>query len=225
MTLTIVNQDKTTLSKGLIGKFIEDERIDVQKAESLALARQQVRAANRAAAVVIGPAFNQAAAQLQLIDLLDFPTGRFSRGLRGLDIHIYPRSIMPWSRDAIEQLLFYKTLYVLVPHTINRLTLIRAYVEANRPKGPVEMDRENPAAGNAFFLNLVPSTDAIYRTLVPSYAVMFAFFLINITAYSAVGDRSGCCEWLSDAAGLNAIRDERGQPVHLPHELVSDRLC
>ncbi len=191
--LAVANLDRSPLSELVVETLGRDPRIELlTTADSAAGADRAAREAEGSVILEIGPGFSSAVAALELIDLLDFPGGRLAGGPEALDLTVRVGRALPWTRDAVRYLIYYQVLGQVVPHTINRLPLVKSYVDAYRRVRGTGVDRTqgDPLAGFSYFAGVAPSRDDIYRTLVPSYTVMFSFFLLNIMAYSFVGERS-----------------------------------
>lgn len=184
LTLLVVDRCQTPLSRDLVRQFDSMELIRVESTEDLETAHRLAEEADLGTALVIGKGFQAAAQKLELIDLVDFPNGRLSRGLQSFDIQVVHGSILPWAREPLEQMLYYGALQVLVPATIERFALVRSYIRSYRARHPLP---EVPSAARPM-VSFVPPADVIYRTLVPSFVVMFTFFLINIMAFSFVAE-------------------------------------
>ncbi len=190
LRLTFVDQNRSSLAQQVIQEISKDPRIEVELAESVTAAEDRIGQGVSTAAIVIGEGFSRKAAELQLIDLLEIPERRLAEGLASLDIQVRSKTTLPLTRAAISQLVFLKTLQVLARYVTNRLPLVKAYIDAH-PQLAFEA-RPNSAAPevNPYFSDLIASRSAVYLTLVPSYTVMFAFFLINFMARSFIGERT-----------------------------------
>lgn len=191
--LAVANLDHSPLSEVILQQLAADPRIELLvTASSTTEADRAARDVEGSVVLEIGPGFSPAVAAIELIDLLDFPNGRLVQGPEALDLHVRVGRALPWTRDAIRHLIYYQVLNVIVPHTIHRLPLVKSYVDAyHRARGPgLDRPQPDPLATFSYFSGVAPSRDDIYRTLVPSYTVMFSFFLLNIMAFSFVGERN-----------------------------------
>jgi ABC-2 type transport system permease protein len=86
-------------------------------------------------------------------------------------------------KAIVEQLVFGEAVRVVLPEVARRDPLIRNYLTNRTQPKPDAPVNDHPAEAPANYGNVV------YQVLVPSYAVLFAFFLINIMARSFISER------------------------------------
>lgn len=183
--LVVFDQGKTALSRKLLNDLSSQEQIEVTEAASLSEAEDRLFADRKTCLVVIGPKFEKRAGELELLDVVDPSEGPLKEGLPGLDIHLRVRSIFPLARFTLSQILLQRILNLVIPELMDRLKLIKLYLDAVRDQR--ESQPVPPAPSPPF--RSMAAGDAIYRSLVPSYTVFFAFFLIHMMALSFVRER------------------------------------
>lgn len=185
LQLVIVDESQSPLSSELISELQTDDLIDVRLEPSVESGKSFLYTQRWLALIRIGPEFEDRYAEVELLDVLDSDRGRLTEGLDSFDLEVQVRSIFPMAEYTVSQIVLKRVMAMLIPDLLDRLKLIKLYLEAVReergevlpvsPEAPPELT-SSPRA-------------AVYRTLVPAYAVFFAFFLLNMMALSFIRER------------------------------------
>jgi len=155
--------------------------------------------------VTIGPEFQQRVDALELSDVLDPEHGRLAEGLNALDMQVESGSSFINAAGLLRQLVLADTLRTVVPEVARKNKLAARFIDRAAQRNQ-ERKKDAPTP---------PETSSgasiVYQGLVPSYTVMFAFFLVNIMAYSFIGERN-----------LGTLRRLRSAPI-TPFQLLAGK--
>ena len=176
--------------------------------------------------VSVGPRFQQRVDELKLFDVFDLQNGKLAAGPESLDISIESGASLGTMAGVFRQLVFDSALSTVARPVLRRDKLAARHMETQKarrmeqeaerqaqppaeksPGLPTSQDLASavaPAAGS-------PRPSYVYQQLVPSYTVMFAFFLVNIMAHSFISERN-----------LGTLRRLRMAPI-LPVELLAGK--
>lgn len=190
LDLVAADLDRGPRARRVVEILAANRQIDIEEVSDAAEARARVERGARTAAVIIGPRFTGAVDSIDLLDVMDIPHRKLGRGLRSLDVEVYTRATAPLARVAIRQFVFGQILrLIILPAALDRVALLRGFLEMHLKRELGTAERENPLENDLFFSELGASSVQIYQTLVPSYTVMFAFFLIVLMARSILNER------------------------------------
>ena len=185
--LAWVSRSDHVLVETIRTKLAERPGVQVSDAPDESTAHRWVDDADVTAAVYVGPKFDTQIAALSLGDVLQVDAGALADGLGAIDIVIHQRPTERVLGDIVEQLVYSATMRALVPHIARQDPITSAYlrtVQSRSPASqPAEAVHQSPSAAGSGPASMV------YQIIVPSYAVLFAFFLINIMARSFIAER------------------------------------
>jgi ABC-2 type transport system permease protein len=104
-----------------------------------------------------------------------------------VDITLYVKPALATTGAIVEELVFWEAMRALVPHVAGKDPLVSALVQARR----LANSQASSEPKNDTYSKISESGfgSSVYQVLVPSYTVMFAFFLINIMAHSFISER------------------------------------
>lgn len=184
LKLSVIDRDQTEASWDFVNALF-DESVGVDLIDENAQSAASTRDSHWSAVITIDPGLEQALDELTLVDLYSLPASRLAGDLSEVGISISARALLPMQGFIISQYVRARLVEVAYGRLLDRYPLIRTYVEANRPSSEF--------AGRSYFEipGMLPhQTEAqLYRLLVPSQAVLFAFFLVNIMARSFISER------------------------------------
>jgi len=136
--------------------------------------------------VFIGPGYHERIEELDLGDLFYADDGRLSGKLRSLDIHVEAGSFLAMRADraGVGVRLCAQTIAPDVLKRNDSKLATQLFLKAKRAAAERadELSPDEPIEGHA------PQTRAsiVYQILVPSYTVMFVFFIVNFMARSFI---------------------------------------
>jgi ABC-2 type transport system permease protein len=184
----VVNEDTSSLSTDLIGEVLKLDALQVVEMADRPEAKEQLASGKVDVVAFIGPRYHELVKQLDTADIVFTATGKLSGGLRNLDIEVQSGAFLASAAQVVEQLVFAFALRSIAPEVMRandpKLAL-RMFVKAKR----AARDREESEAPSAEPVVTKSRSDVIYEYLVPSYTVMFVFFIVNLMARSLLGER------------------------------------
>ena len=145
------------------------------------------------AVLIIGPEFYNRVQSLEPESVLSGDSPVLKQGLSGLDMELRSNfSPDSSTRSIIEELLLQNTLKTILPYVLCRLRTSSLAVNKRiqqkcrkLEEETVELQPESePKTGTKS-----GGDDRVYQEVIPSYTVMFVFFLVNIMARSFLHER------------------------------------
>ena len=139
--------------------------------------------------LVVGPEFPDKLAALELQDILSLRTGKLASGPQSLDLLFETKASLAKIGELAAGVAYSDVLRTIAPIVAGDSSnvFVRNAVRLSEQKA-----RENPPP-EFKLLEVVQqrrgTTSMMYETLVPSYTVMFVFFLVNIMARSFIAER------------------------------------
>lgn len=188
LKIAVVDDSKTDVSARVIQELASNAGLGLEDVSDRNAARKLIEGGQVTVAMYIGPAFEQRVHELRLGDLLNPAKGKLRRGLTFLDIAFDYQASFSGTGAIVSQLVVIPTLRVITPIVAqkNAFTagiLQRSEESASEDAGP------DAAATATETTPRASKNDVIYRQVVPSYTVMFVFFLVNIMARSFISER------------------------------------
>jgi ABC-2 type transport system permease protein len=183
----VVNEDDSSLSTDLIGEVLKLDALEVVELADRDEARERLADGNVDVVAFVGPRYHERVKELDTADIVFTETGKLSGGLRSLDIQVQSGAFLANAAQVVEQLVFAFALRSIAPEVMRasdpKLAL-KLFVKAKQSA----RDREESEAAAEPVVTKSRS-DVIYEYLVPSYTVMFVFFIVNLMARSLLGER------------------------------------
>jgi len=188
LRLVLVDEDGSALARAIVSGLEDRPGLDVTEAGDRAAAARLLGAGRYTAVVVIGGSFSVGVAQLEVADLLDGSREHLATLLDRVHVAVTARRPGGAAEAIARQLVIAEVLRAAAPRVAGRDPLAAPYLRRTRPlpatpvvpPTPVR-DRDRGAGG--------PHGE-IYEILVPSYTVLFMFFLVNLMARSLLEERS-----------------------------------
>lgn len=178
---------RNTFAK-LFNRVQKRDGMDVLEVASPDRARTMYQEADVNVAVLVGPEFYSRVRALAPEDIMDPSKGKLADGLAALDIQVqsdYPEGS---THAIVEQL-----VYADVLRTIALYPLCDTPIFERRIRTTCRELTEEAAKPPIALRDPLPPKQtqgsAIYQELIPSYTVMFVFFLVNIMARSFIHER------------------------------------
>ena len=188
LRLVVVDEDGGTLARAVVTGLSGRDGLTVTSAAGRDAAAHLLAAGKHGAAVAIGGGFAAGGAELEVADLLDGSHEQLATLLERLDIAVVGRR-QDGAAEAIgRQLVIAEVLRVVAPVVAGRDPLAAPYLHRTRPR-PQPAAPPGEAAAAPIATGGGPRGE-IYEILVPSYTVLFMFFLVNLMARSLLEERS-----------------------------------
>lgn len=184
----VVNENGQPISESIFSSLSSIGGIKAFEVSDRDEARLRLQDGRSSVVVIIGKDFDTKIDELNLRDIFNTEHGKLSQGLAAIDIHVQSGVEFVGVTELVEYVVQSAVLRVVAPQVARRSVLLRRTIDR------MMEDEEDPSDSQSVKL---PSAEKpvqagpsiIYQTLVPSFMVMFAFFLINIMASSFINER------------------------------------
>lgn len=185
----VVNEDESPLSGRLLTEVYKLNALTIEELHDRRKAREELAEGRIDVLVFIGPKYHERVEQLDLGDLFYTDRGRLAGKLHALDIEVRAGTFLANAAQVVQELVFAFALRTIAPDVLkaqDSQLATRLFLKAKR--AAVESESASdigapPAAPVQTRANIV------YQVLVPSYTVMFVFFIVNFMARSFIGER------------------------------------
>lgn len=197
----VVNLDPGEMSQKILSEVELLEALEMQEFPDVVSARKKMEQGDFDVTVVIGPQYTARVAELRLGDL-KATNGRLKDGLLGLDVVVESSPYFANAKQVLEKLVYgfaYQTfvLEILANERPNWLRDIKTAAvkidkEADAAAAQIDAAREEltrVAEATPEIKSPVDSSNYVYQIIVPSYTVMFVFFIIILMARSMIEER------------------------------------
>jgi ABC-2 type transport system permease protein len=165
------------------------EHFVVAEAATHERAREDLDRGAVALVLVAGPEFPDRLAALELADILSLRAGKLAAGPRSLDLLFETKPSLAKIGELAAGVAYSDVLRTIAPIVAGDSSNV--FVR-NAVRLAEQRARENPPPDYKL-LEIIPqkrgTTSMMYETLVPSYTVLFVFFLVNIMARSFIAER------------------------------------
>lgn len=191
LVIEFADFDQSTTSTRLAGFMAGFENVMVRpmitatEADDAAL-RQELRQTPPAgqidARVIVGPAFESTLKSLSRTDLTSPETGPLREGFQAIDVAITQNEMAdPLTDGMVKALLRLALQDAMLPIVAEKIPVFRGAARDSVIPEPWEQTHNSRAA-------LQPDV-RVYQFLIPSYTVLFVFFLVNIMGRSFIAER------------------------------------
>jgi ABC-2 type transport system permease protein len=188
MRVGVVNEDASPLADNLITEVVKLDALEVTNLPDREQAKEMLADGKIDVLAIIGPRYHHLVEQLDSGDLFFTESGKLSGHLRSLDIEVQSGAFLASAAEIVEQLVFAFAVRTIAPDVLRAhdpQLAAKFFLKAKRRAHHHEED-ESPAAGPVATKS---RSDVIYEYLVPSYTVMFVFFIVQLMARSLIGER------------------------------------
>ena len=189
--LGVVDQDQSKYSEKLLAEVRKIEALDMTEIDDLTAAREMLADGKIEVLAHIGPDYSKRIDELNLADVFYADKGKLGGKLKNLDIEVQAGAFLVNAAEIVETLVFAFAVRTVAPDVLaaeepqlsRKLegSILRAR-RAARDYGDEETAADDPPEGKS-------RADVVYQYLVPSYTVMFVFFIVNFMAHSIVTER------------------------------------
>jgi len=197
--LGVVNDDKSNLADKLIAEVKRLNAVEMHDFKSRQAGRESLSIGKVDVLVTIGADYHERVEQLDLGDIFYTEDGRLAGRLGSLDVHVEAGAFLANAAEIVQELVFAFALRTIAPDVL----------KDREPGLATRLLTKAKAARNARGEEVVEPTEVphtefqtraniVYQILVPSYTVMFVFFVVNFMARSFISER--------DIGTLNRLR-------------------
>jgi ABC-2 type transport system permease protein len=195
LKIALVNDDKGELSRSIIERLKTHEGLDIVEVPDRDKADDLVEEGERTAVVEFGPEFQTRVDELTSMDALKMDQGKLSGDVAVLDVHVTAEETLSNAGAIIEVIVHGEVLRGVIPVVLRKNAWIRNYIRSHERAASAggEPESETTAATGGPAEKALQSREShashIYQTIVPSYTVLFTFFLVTIMAGSFLAER------------------------------------
>jgi ABC-2 type transport system permease protein len=161
--------------------------VEVLQFADLETARNLIHDSKLNVALVVGKDFYQRVDKVRHTDILNRRKGRLSTGLASLDMTLESGHQDSTTHSVIEHLIWAESLATISPQVLCRNNIIRRQTRETCDEFDREVEGDPISLLPPLPIKIVESE--VYQQLIPSYTVMFVFFLVNIMARSFIHER------------------------------------
>jgi ABC-2 type transport system permease protein len=189
--LGVVDQSQSDLSFKLLAEVKSIEALDVDEISDFKQAREMLADGKIEVLARIGPRYEEIVQELDLADVFYTEEGKLHGSLRSLDIEVQAGAFLVNAAEIVEKLVFAFAVKTIAPAVLQRTEkglatrLMTKIKEARRAAG----DPPEEESGIIEAPEGRSRSQQVYEFLVPSYTVMFVFFIVNFMAHSIVTER------------------------------------
>lgn len=189
MKLGVVNEDTSELSVKLIGEVVDLDVLTVNELTDRQVAKDMLADGKIDVLVFIGPHYHERVENLELGDVLYAEEGKLAQGPSSLDVEVYAGAFLANAAEIVNELVLAFAVRTIAPDVLRAKEpklATKLFLKVKR-----EMREAYPeGAPKVRLVSTKARGDIIYQYLVPSYTVMFVFFIVNFMANSLIGERN-----------------------------------
>lgn len=189
--LGVVNEDKSKLSNSLLDEVRKIAALEVDEIADLKEAREMLSDGKIEVLAHIGPRYQEMVDKLDLSDVFYPDQGTLAGKLRNLDIEVEAGAFLANAAEIVDALVFAFALKTIAPKVLDSQEpqLAKSLWRKIQHSRREHADNEKTAIDDAKEPIGKSRGDIVYQYLVPSYTVMFVFFIVNFMARSLVSER------------------------------------
>jgi ABC-2 type transport system permease protein len=190
--VAVVNEDQTEMAAKLIDEAEKMQALEVQELPDRKAAKRQLVDGDSDVMVIIGTDYHERVESLDVGDLFFSDRGKLNGKLQNLDIEVEAGPFLANAAEVVQELIFTFALRTFAPDVLKHrdpALAVKLLVQAKRTASSRDDSDENESEAPADLPKQPARADWVYQTLVPSYTVMFVFFIINIMARSFIAER------------------------------------
>ena len=185
----VVNADTSELSEKLLAEVYKLEALELTELSDRGNAREMLADGKIEVLVLIGPRYHELVEQLNVGDLFFTDEGKLAGKLRSLDIEVQSGAFLANAAEIVQELVFAFAVRTISPDVLKATDsqlATKLYLRAKREMREYKQEQA-PAAET---VPVKSFGDIVYQFLVPSYTVMFVFFIVNFMAQSLISERN-----------------------------------
>jgi ABC-2 type transport system permease protein len=190
--VAVVDADDSPLSKMIVSELGKIKAVEATEFPDRSAARKQLAEDKTDVLLYIGPGYDDKVRELDLYDLFHVDEGRLKRKLDVLDIQVESGSFLANASDLVRALVFSFALKTMPQEVLKKHPKIAMQItKASRDSHELfeEYAASEAASGSTHPDHPKTGPNIVYQILVPSYTVMFVFFIVNFMARSFIGER------------------------------------
>jgi len=192
LRIAVVNRDDRALSRSIVARLQRQHGLQI----SISTPRESrsLLDTGRCSGIVeFGSGFQARVDEVRTIDALQFNEGRLDEDLSSFDVHVTTEPSLTNVESIIERIVQGEVLRGIIPHVLEKNAMIRRYISTHRREvDPAPASVGHVPGADSFASNNIQKSFGriVYQTVVPSYTVLFTYFLVTIMAGSFLAERS-----------------------------------
>src|SRR5579872_6062166 len=191
--LGIVNEDTSDFSGRMLTEVYKLKALQIEEIADRKQAKRRLVDGDIDVMVMIGEHYHDCVEKLDVVDVVYPDKGVLDGQLENLDVHVQAGAFLANAAQVIDQLVFSFALKTISPYVLEKSDSELAnklFLKAKREAVKREAAKKNQADGEADELPQAPAGgNWVYQILVPSYTVMFVFFIVTFMARSFIEER------------------------------------
>jgi len=190
MRLGVVNDDTSEQSETLISEVAKIQALEITPFTDRQRASELLADGKIEVLVLIGEHYHERVDDLEFGDVLYPERGKLKSQLQNLDIEVRAGPFLLNAGEIAEALVFAFAIKTIARDVLDRTD--HAYAEklflrfkrlaGDQPENEQQPAKAESVAGKSH-------SQVVYQFLVPSYTVMFVFFIVSFMARSLIGER------------------------------------
>lgn len=189
LRVAVLNQDGAPLSAAIVDRLAGHSGLRVTAVFDPRHADELLEAGRCIATVRIGPEFQTRVDELHSVDALQFDQGQLAGNLAALDVHIQAEPTLTNLESIVDIIVRAEVMRGVVPAVLRKNAWIRRYLNAHKGAPPAAAPEARPAEQTRAPPKLRGYGSIVYQTIVPSYTVLFTYFLVTLMAGSFLAER------------------------------------
>ncbi len=189
LKIAIVNQDGGRLSLSIVERLKARDGLDVLDVDDPAQGEKLIQDGKRTGVVRFGPEFQQRVDELRSVDALQMDQGKLAGDLSTLDVHITTERTLTNVEAIVEMVVRGEVLRGVIPTVLQKNGWIRNHIRVHQRQTAVEAKAAPASTPAEKPQRLSNDRNVVYQTIVPSYTVLFTYFLVMIMAGSFLAER------------------------------------
>lgn len=185
--------DGAELADEVIDAIRAHEHFELTEVESVERAREDLDQGNAVVVLIIGEQFSGRVAEVELGDILSMSNGRLASGPGSLDVTFLTKPTLAKIGDLAAGVMWGDVVRALSQHIVgeSKNVFVRQQIRLAEQRAAKRAETDGPVEFQLTQLlnQSEKPTSVLYSTLVPSYTVLFVFFLVNIMARSFIAER------------------------------------
>lgn len=196
----VANEDASDLSYKILGELLKIKGLQITEFPNRTEGRSVLAESKIDVLLIIGPEYARRVNQLELRDLFNIDEGRLRNRLQSLDMSVEAGSFLANAADIVRALVFSFATQTTAPTVMKNTDPVLATRILRQAKRAAD---EN---ADALEQDVTPAdvpppksmANIVYQVVVPSYTVLFTFFILHFMARSFISER--------DLGTLNRLR-------------------
>ena len=180
----IIDRTNSDAAQRVIDRLKQLPFLSIVEHQADADPQETVQHDSHHAVLDLGPEFSQRVDELNTRDIINREQGRLADGLSALDVELLTAFDKGTTPGLVNYIVTGEVIRSIAPDVLRKVPLFRRLFAEKDAAESIRREQSVAAVGAVH-----EKSPAIYREIVPSYTVMFVFFLVNIMGRSFIQER------------------------------------